>query len=52
MWDGVFDAAAELARMGAEAGVKVQFSHIGSMGGYGQMEKPLKDIEGYRRQGH
>lgn len=49
--DGVFDAAAELARMGAEAGVKVQFSHIGSMGGYGQMEKLLKDIEGYRRQG-
>ncbi len=49
--DGVFDAADELARMGSEAGVKVQFSHIGSMGGYGQMAKLLENIQGYRRQG-
>lgn len=49
--DGVFDAAAELAQMGREGGVKVQFSHIGSMGGYGQMKQLLADIEGYRADG-
>lgn len=49
--EGVFDAAQELARMGKEGGVKVQFSHIGSMGGYGQMEKLLKNIEEYRASG-
>lgn len=49
--DGVFDAAAELARMGKECGVRVQFSHIGSMGGYGQMKKLLADIEDFRRSG-
>ncbi len=49
--DGVFDAALELAEMGREGGVKVQFSHVGSMGGYGQMEKLLKDIDGYRKSG-
>lgn len=48
---GVFDAADELARMGREGKVKVQFSHIGSMGGYGQMEQLLQNIEEYRRQG-
>lgn len=49
--DGVFDACAELARIGKEAGVKVQFSHVGSMGGYGQMSRLLKQIEGYRAEG-
>lgn len=49
--DGVFDAAKELADIGKDAGVKVQFSHIGSMGGYGQMEELLKQIEGYQKQG-
>lgn len=49
--DGVFDAAEELARMGKECGVRVQFSHIGSMGGYGQMKKLLSNIEDYRRSG-
>lgn len=49
--DGVFDAADELARMGREGKVKVQFSHIGSMGGYGQMKELLKKIEGYRAEG-
>ncbi len=46
--DRVFDACTELADIGREAGVKVQFSHIGSMGGYGQMERLLAQIEGYR----
>ena len=49
--DGVFDACAELARIGREAGVKVQFSHVGSMGGYGQMPELLKQIEGYLEEG-
>lgn len=49
--DGVFDACRELADIGREAGVKVQFSHVGSMGGYGQMERLLEQIEGYRAEG-
>ncbi len=49
--DGVFDACRELADIGREAGVKVQFSHIGSMGGYGQMERLLAQIEEYRNEG-
>ncbi|MDY3238943.1 MAG: amidohydrolase family protein [Anaerovoracaceae bacterium] len=49
--DGVFDAADELARMGQEGQIRVQFSHIGSMGGYGQMRQLLSNIEGYREKG-
>ena len=49
--DGVFDAADELARTGRQAGVRVQFSHIGSMGGYGQMNRLLEKINGYRESG-
>lgn len=49
--DGVFDACKELADIGREAGIKVQFSHIGSMGGYGQMERLLAQIEDYRSEG-
>lgn len=48
---GVFDACQELADIGREAGTKVQFSHIGSMGGYGQMKRLLRQIEEYRAQG-
>ena len=49
--DGVYDAAAELARIGSECGVRVQFSHIGSMGGYGQMPRLLSMIEDWRAHG-
>ena len=49
--DGVFEACRELADMGREGGVKVQFSHVGSMGGYGQMGRLLEQIEGYRTAG-
>lgn len=49
--DGVFEACRELADIGRLAGVKVQFSHIGSMGGYGQMKKLLEEIEDYRANG-
>lgn len=49
--DGVFDACGELARTGCEADVKVQFSHIGSMGGYGQMPRLLEQIHNCRAEG-
>jgi len=49
--DGVFEACRELAEIGREAGVKVQFSHVGSMGGYGQMQQLLAQIEEYRTNG-
>ena len=49
--DGVFDSCRELAEIGRQAGVKVQFSHVGSMGGYGQMPQLLAQIEGYRAEG-
>lgn len=49
--DGVFEACEELAGIGKQAGVKVQFSHIGSMGGYGQMEQLLAQIENHRAEG-
>jgi len=49
--DGVFDACRELAEIGRQAKVRVQFSHVGSMGGYGQMPQLLAQIEGYRAEG-
>ncbi|MBQ6583231.1 MAG: amidohydrolase family protein [Mogibacterium sp.] len=49
--EGVFDAAAELARLGRDTESKVQFSHIGSMGGYGQMDRLLEQIGQYRDEG-
>ncbi len=49
--DGVFESAEELAQICRDADVKVQFSHIGSMGGYGQMKQLLEQIEGYRNEG-
>ena len=49
--DGVFDACRELSEMAFGSGAAVQFSHIGSMGGYGQMERLLDQIERYRSMG-
>lgn len=49
--DGVFEACRELADMGREGDVKVQFSHVGSMGGYGQMARLLEQIGDYRAKG-
>ena len=49
--DGVFAAAEELCDIGKSAGVRVQFSHIGSMGGYGQMRSLLSIIEQHRNEG-
>ena len=47
----VFAAVEEMARLAKEANVPVQISHVGSMGGYGQMEQLLCDLESYRSQG-
>lgn len=47
----VFASAEELARICREAGVKVQFSHVGSMGGYGQMSRLLPQLESYQEEG-
>lgn len=47
----VFAAADELASIGESCGIRVQFSHIGSMGGYGQMPQLLENIRNYRAKG-
>lgn len=49
--EGVFSAAEELADVGRAAGVHVQFSHIGSMGGYGQMKELLSALERSQKDG-
>ena len=49
--DGIFDAIDEFCAAGVEYGVPVQISHIGSMGGFGQMEKVLQRIDGYKLTG-
>lgn len=49
--DGVFEAVQEMAELGKRLELPVQISHIGSMGGYGQMEELLGQIDGYRAQG-
>ena len=47
----IFDAVEEVTRMGMELKLPVQISHIGSMGGFGQMEKLLRQIEDCRAAG-
>ena len=49
--DGIFDAIDEFCAAGVEYGIPVQISHIGSMGGFGQMEKVLEQIDGYKLNG-
>lgn len=49
--DGVFDAIDEFCQAGLEYGLPVQISHIGSMGGFGQMEKVLEQLDGYALNG-
>ena len=49
--DGIFDAIEEFAAAGIEYGLPVQISHIGSMGGFGQMEQVLAMVDGYRLRG-
>ena len=47
----VFDAVDEVAQAGVHCGVPVQISHIGSMGGFGQMERVLQMVDEYRANG-
>ena len=49
--DGIFGAIEEFAAAGVEYGLPVQISHIGSMGGFGQMEDVLAMIDSYRMNG-
>jgi N-acyl-D-amino-acid deacylase len=47
----VIEAVKEVADLGKSLGVRVQISHIGSMGGYGQMTQVLKTIDEYKNDG-
>lgn len=47
----VFQAVEELIHIGRELGLPVQNSHVGSMGGFGQMERLLAMMDAYRAQG-
>lgn len=49
--DYIFDAMDELIDIGTELNIPVQVSHIGSMGGFGQMEKVLSKLDAIRGQG-
>ena len=49
--DGIFGAIDEFCAAGVEYGIPVQISHIGSMGGFGQMEKVLEQIDAYKLNG-
>ena len=49
--DAIFSAIDEFCAAGVEYGLPVQISHIGSMGGFGQMQKVLEQIDGYRARG-
>lgn len=46
--DGIFEAIEEFCAAGVEYEVPVQISHIGSMGGFGQMEDVLRMVDAYR----
>ena len=47
----VFAAVKEMDDLAKATGCRVQISHIGSMGGYGQMKQLLKDVENYKAGG-
>ncbi len=47
----VFASVREMNDMAQRTGCRVQISHLGSMGGYGQMAQLLKELEGYRATG-
>ena len=49
--DGVFAAIDEFCEAGVEYSLPVQISHIGSMGGFGQMEQVLEQLDGYALNG-
>ena len=47
----IFKAVAEVAEAGQLYHLPVQVSHIGSMGGFGQMERMLAQVDAYRANG-
>ncbi len=47
----VFQAVDEIAQAGIANRIPVQISHVGSMGGFGQMERLLRQVDGYRANG-
>lgn len=47
----IFDAVRELADVGRALDIPVQNSHVGSMGGFGQMERLLAMLDEYRAGG-
>ena len=49
--DAVFASIDELCEVGVKYGLPVQVSHIGSMGGFGQMEQVLQQVDSYRLNG-
>ena len=49
--EGALAAAAEVLEAAKAAGVPVQLSHIGSMAGYGQMERFLNLVDAFRAEG-
>ena len=49
--DYIFESIDEVAQAGVKFGIPVQISHIGSMGGFGQMEDVLRQVDAYRMNG-
>lgn len=49
--DYIFESIDEVAKAGEKFGVPVQISHIGSMGGFGQMEAVLRQVDAYKLNG-
>ncbi|MBQ5814205.1 MAG: amidohydrolase family protein [Clostridia bacterium] len=49
--DAIFTAIDEFCEAGVEYGLPVQISHIGSMGGFGQMEDVLRQMDEYKLNG-
>ena len=49
--DAVFASIDEVCEAGTAYGLPVQISHIGSMGGFGQMKQVLEQVDAYREQG-
>lgn len=48
----IFDAMQELINIGEKLNVPVQVSHVGSMGGFGQMTQMLEIIDAYKASGY
>lgn len=49
--DYILEAIEEVAKAGEKFGLPVQISHIGSMGGFGQMADVLRQVDAYRLNG-